>query len=586
MSKKSGLFSLSSDEEATIQLPPPPKGFSPLDDIQAQSLGPPPGDVPTGFQPIETSDFFGAQAVANGGVMASQLPPRPIPVEDMFPPPPPGGTKPRLLSEIPQRPDTRPVLSPEQRDMLFNDAILAVASMPGFAGIRERGRESKGKFREMRGRELGGSALDTLFGAELQKRGLPPEPFPEARTFSEYLGREVFTGRGVAERLPIVGGFLTAARLADILTSSSRIEAGKGDQSDMATVAQFQKDLAQSAIGRTTGGTIGMIVTESIPFMLDFAIAGVGTKALSKGLNETTEIAIRRKARRLIQKIASGRLPTLARIAGRTAGMAVETAVRQPFFAGTIASNTLRQLIPNFQLANEADGFRFIIFDKPMDRASVGRALGNAFVDQYIEVGTELTGTRVFGLFLAPVRRGAGRVASSAAKRIGINAPDLVIKARDLIKNPLIQKAVRATGFSGTFEEVGEEDLAVLLKQGANALGIADFNDQFPTAKQHLEMGAAFAVTPAAQGVTSAGLNALQSRSRRIAEQQGLGPSPGSVCPRHRLLNKQRRCLSRHKGLRRCLSLQPDKSRQNRPLSLKRRLDCPRLACGESPIPQ
>lgn len=373
----------------------------------------------------------------------------------------------------------------------------------------------------------------------------PTQKLEQPAGFKDVAKEEFGTVRGLMEKLPYIEPILDAAELVQVHRAIGRVTRGEGTLADFETIAQLQERMAKESRGKTWGGTVAQIPSQSIPFMGELATGGgfargagkVAEKVASKTIGKTAQKA----AAEALRKMA-GRA-TEKTIAGTLAKAGVETVRRgMPSIAVRTTADTLRRTLPGFELRPGDDAALEGAMTAP-GQPFLG-ALRDSSISATIEIYSEYTGKVLGHLATKAGKAGAALVHAGAkipgVRRIAVpaeRAGQWVATTRAALAAELAERfpnkyasmeaawrQLRDVGYNQPIEEMGEERVAEIMEAAAKAVieqGGASSTLQEFEAPTFGQMSAEFAgfLIPGAARLGAAALTPEDGRFRQAMQQ-------------------------------------------------------------------
>lgn len=303
--------------------------------------------------------------------------------------------------------------------------------------------------------------------------------------------------------LPFVGGTADAVSAINIYTAAKAAESGTAteDQQDLLVRMARMEEAAQRR-GTSFLGGVGGILAELPAFAGEFALTGglysAGKTVVLKGTREAVSKFVTRMASRTARKIVVG----AEKMAARAVGSGLQT-IATPH---RILGGMIERMTPDGGLVSE-DGNVYYHVQKGTGE-SFWAALPKAAFDQFVEIASERTGA-AFAWADKPVAKvlfdsWAGKVPGRTAKGF--------------------QEALKKVGFNGVLGEIGEEEVAKVMRAMGGTIGLSDetsyslpFTQGGTTGEEFLQQLVAFGIFPAAGSALN---RAEQSFAKAQAEQE------------------------------------------------------------------
>ena len=431
-----------------VQTVPPPQAVSPA--ISA----PDPQDIASSdLRPEDLTGF-------TGDLLDDQNVPIDIRPDDLLVSTSPSQAPVDFLNVQPQTPQDQERVSKLNTRIATSYSEILARETPGFAELsRTQQTDLLNRARSQVGLE---ATLD--IGAE--------------QTVGEFVSEDLLGDGGITRRLPFIGAVADGVYFYQAYSAAKAIESGSATLADWEILADFQEDIVSQARGKTIPAQAASIMSESIPFMVEFLASG-GLVSLVKGGARTLT---KEGAEEIAKKSLSEILLVGARATVTSAG---ETLIRLPVFSHRVAADAIRRMIPNFILQPGDENDIAFIVDSPGDELMA--ALKNATLDTSIEIFSEQSGQVLGVLGLA-----AGKVPGARMTLRKFNDFKATVVAGFMQKTGFdLRRATEflaRAGYHGVIAEMGEERVGELLRA---AVGLAPL--QFPSGEQLAAEALAFA---------------------------------------------------------------------------------------------
>lgn len=308
------------------------------------------------------------------------------------------------------------------------------------------------------------------------------------------------------------GGFSQAADSFGLLGIAKKMEAGEElDDSETQKMNEYiDKEVTMHKRGLSVGGGIAYYGSQMPAFMVEFALSG----GVGKPAQKLAEKSVSKFAQKTILK----------KTAGISANVAARTIAMPTMYTPTYAERRM-----NDYMAVTDKGDVILRESKESPAKSAMMALGYTTA----EVASEMAGAAIGKYLVKPITGTAKKALKTpmtiAANKLPVKVKQSIYKAvKEVRPNAKISQIFSAGGWNGVIEELGEERLADILREGLNLatdeeMTFQDYLEAItPSTDQLLIEAGIISIAGGARSVSSIAVNILEDKIGSKAKAQEL----------------------------------------------------------------